>query len=263
MRRKITNMRRYTANALFPYDNDEDGVSKESKLWSVLTKVLIPLGAGFAALLAVLIQKVPLWVTVVVVAYLVVTALVVVALPAFQLYKKLRDMKMNRDVARHYLPLISRFVVTLKPNLDESRGDSVYYLWKSAISLEDGLEQRQKQIRPDHDHLRSLKLWLDSIDARLNSKHKRDFDILCEELADVVLQYNGLCQKAHREIEAALVNKKPEEHKLRPLKQDWANARDKHNQTVKAWTDLAKNINHDSHRRICFDTCELLKTIES
>lgn len=256
-------MRRYTANAMSPFGNDEDDVSRESKLWSVLTKVLIPLGAGFAALLVLLIQKVPFWVTVVVVAYLVVTALVVVALPVFHLYQKLRDMKMNCDVARHYLPLISRFVVTLKPNLDESRGDNVYYLWKSAISLEEGLDLKQKQIRPDNDHLRTLKLWLDSIDVRLNRKHKRDFDILCDELAYVVLQYNGLCQKAHREIETAVVYKKPEDYKLRTLKQDWANARDKHNQTVKAWTDLAKNINHDSHRRICFDTCELLKTIES
>jgi len=58
-----------------------------------------------------------------------------------------------------------------------------------------------------------------------------------------------------------VLNSKPEEQRLRNLKHEWNNARDKHNQTVKSWEDLAKNINHDAGQRICFDHCGFLKTI--
>lgn len=251
-------MRRYTTVTQFPVDTSgQIGATREPEQKSLVTTVLIPLGSVLVAGLGLLVQTVPWWVTAVVVFYIVVIALVGLIPASIRLYRKLRGLMIYRSVARRYRPLVRRFVTTLIPNLEESRADTVFNTWKNAVSLDQG----QLHIRPDYAHLRTLQSWLASIEVRLIGNRKRDFELLCDELAEVVLQYSRLCEQAHREIEAVVVNSKPEEHGLRNLKQEWNNARDKHNQTVKAWEDLAKNINHDARQRICFDHCGFLKTI--
>lgn len=251
-------MQRYTVATKFSDDaSGPIGASREPEKKSLLTTVMIPLGSVLVAGLGLLVQTVPWWVTAVVVFYIVVIALVGLVPASIRFYDKLRCLLSYRAVARRYRPPMRRFVTTLMPNLDASRPDTVFNAWKNAVSLDQG----QMQIRPDYAHLRTLQSWLASIEVRLINDNKRDFELLCEELADVVLQYSKLCEQAHREIEAAVVNSKPEEHRLRNLKQEWSNARDKHNQTVNAWEVLAKNINHDARQRICFDHFGFLKTI--
>lgn len=251
-------MRRYTTVTQLPVDTTGLlGTSPEPETKSLLTTVLIPLGSVLVAGLGLLVQNVPWWVTAVVVFYIVVVALVGLIPASIRLFKKSRGFMLNRAVARRYRPLVRRYVTTLMPNLEESRSDTVFNVWKNAVSLDQG----QVHIRPDYAHLRTLQSWLASIEARLILKHKKDFDLFCEEVAEVVLQYNRLCEQAHRELETVLINGKPDEQRLRGLKQEWNNARDKHNQTLKAWEDLAKNLNHDAGKRVCFDHCGFLKTI--
>lgn len=251
-------MRRYTAVTQLPVDgHGVVGVSREPEKKSLLTTVLIPLGSVLVAGLGLLVQTVPWWVTAIIVFYIVVVALVGLIPASIWFYRKLRGMMVYRTVVRRYRPLVRRYVTTLMPNLEESRSDTVFNTWKSAVSLDQG----PTHVRPDYSHLRTLQSWLASIDVRLISNNKRDFELLCDELAEVVLQYSRLCEQAHREIETLVITSKPEESRLRNLKQEWNNARDKHNQTVKAWEDLAKNINHDAGQRVCFDHCGFLKTI--
>lgn len=251
-------MRRYTTVTQFPVDTfSQDRGSEEPGQKSLLTTVLIPLGSVLVAGLGLLVQNVPWWVTAIVVFYIVVVALAGFIPASIRLYRKVRGLMANRAIARRYRPLVRRYLTTLMANLEESRSDTVFNVWKNAVSLDQG----QVNIRPDYAHLRTLRSWLASIDVRLTGNRKRDFELLCDELAEVVLQYSKLCEQAHREIEAVVVNSKPEEHRLRNLKQEWNNARDKHNQTVKAWEDLAKNINHDAGQRVCFDHCGFIKTI--
>lgn len=72
----------------------------------------------------------------------------------------------------------------------------------------------------------------------------------------MVLQLNRLCEQAQREIETMITNNQPAEQmeqNLRNLKQDWNKAISKHNQTIKAWEDLAKNINREGAAKINFD----------
>ncbi len=77
----------------------------------------------------------------------------------------------------------------------------------------------------------------------------------------MIHQYILLCEQAHQEVETLTSSGKLAEQNLRNLKQEWNNARDKHNHTIKTWEDLAKKINHDTDNKICFDNYSLLKTI--
>lgn len=224
---------------------------------SLITTVLIPLGSVLVAVLGLLVQNVPWWVTAVVIFYVVVVALVGLIPASFRVYRALRTRLQRRAVTRRYFLSVRRFLTVLSPSLEESRVDTVFNVWKGAVSL----DQARGQVRPDYAHLRTLQSWLRSIDIRLDNSGKRSFEEICDELGDVVLQFNRLCEQAHREIETLTINGQLAEHSLRTLKQDWSNARDKHNQTAKAWEDLAKNINHDAGERVCYDHCDLLKTI--
>lgn len=235
--------------------HDESVSRSETK--SLLTTVFIPFGSVLVAGLGLLVQTVPWWITAIVVFYIVVIAIVGLIPASIRVYRMLRAKLQHRSVARRYVSLVRRFLTTLSPTLEESRADTVFNVWKSAVSFDQG----RGQVRPDYAHLRTLQSWLRSIDARLGDSGKSSFDELCDELSEVVLQYSRLCEQAHREIETLTINGKLEEHQLRYLKQDWNNARDKHNHTVKVWEDLAKNINNDAGERVCFDHCGFLKTI--
>jgi hypothetical protein len=251
-------MRRYAKVTGFPFDTSSNAAgTTQSEAKPLITTVLIPLGSFLVAGLGLLVQTVPWWVTAIVVFYVVVIAFVVLIPASIRIYSLLQKWMQQRAVARRYISLIRRFLTTLVPNLEESRADTVFNVWKSAISLDQG----RGQVRPDYAHLRTLQSWLGSIDVRLANSGKSNFDQLCSELAEVVLQYNRLCEQAHREIEALVIGGKVEDHNIRHLKQEWNNARDKHNQTIKSWEDLAKNINHDAGERVCFDHCGFLKTI--
>lgn len=251
-------MRRHTKSMLLPVNiSGQSEYASKSEAKPFLTTMLIPLGSFLVAGLGLLAQNVPWWVTAIVVFYVVVVALVGLVPALVRAYRTLQAWLQRRAVARRYVSLIRRFLTTLVPNLEESRADTVFNVWKSAISLDQG----RGQVRPDYAHLRTLQSWLGSIDVRLANSGKSDFDLLCSELAEVVLQYNRLCEQAHREIEALVIGGKVEDHSIRYLKQEWNNARDKHNQTIKTWEDIAKNINHDAGESVCFDHCGFLKTI--
>lgn len=251
-------MRRQTKSMQLPVDfsGQSEHVSK-SEGKSLVTTVMIPLGSVLVAVLGLLVQNVPWWVTAIVVFYVVVVALVGLIPASIRAYRALRTRLQRREVARRYFQPVRRFLTVLSPSLEESRADTVFNVWKNAVSL----DQVRGQVRPDYAHLWTLQSWLRSIDGRLDNDAKRSFEELCDEIGEVVLQFNRLCEQAHREIETLTINGQLAEHNLRSLKQDWNNARDKHNQTVKMWEDLAKNINHDAGERVCFDHCDLLKTI--
>lgn len=251
-------MRRSKRAAQFPFiASGQAGVSPVPEKKPFLTTVLIPIGAVLVAALGLLVQTVPWWVTAIIVSYVFVAALVGLVPVTIRVYRYLQGLMTYRAVVRRNLPLVHRFVTTLIPNLEESRTDTVFNVWKSASSLDQG----RGLVRPDYLQLRTLQSWLGSIDNYLEANCKNSFDHLCDDLAEVVLQYSRFCEQAHREIETLILNSKPEEHNIRNIKKDWNNARDKHNQTIKAWEDLAKNINHEAGEKICFDSCGFLKTI--
>ena len=235
----------------------QTGSSYEPERKSITTTVLIPLGSVLVAGLGLLVQAVPWWVTAVVVIYVLVVALVGLVPISIRFYRAFRGVVTDRKIVRRYLPLTRRFVTTLSQNLEDSRADTVFQVWRSATSLDQG----RGLVRPDQIHQTTLRGWLSSIDVRLGDDGKRNFEQLCNELGEVVSQYNRLCEQAHREIETLAINGKLEEHKLRSLKQEWNNARDKHNQTIKVWEDIAKNINRDTMESVCIDYYGMLKTI--
>ncbi len=224
---------------------------------SLSTTVLMPLGSLLVAGLGLLVQNVPWWVTAIVISYILIVALVVLIPAVIRVFQALRRVLTNRAIARQYCPRVIRFTTTLIPALDESRSDYIFDVWRHAASL------NPQHVHPDYLHIRTLRSWLASIEARLKRNDVKAFEGLCKELAELVLQFGRVCEHAQQEIEAHVMRKKDlEDYKVRGIRQEWGNARDKHNQLLKAWEDLAKNINHDAGSQICFEHYGFLKTIE-
>lgn len=224
---------------------------------SLLTTALIPLGSFLVAGLGLLVQTVPWWVTATIIFYVLVVALVALIPATIRIYGIARRVTRHHAIARRYLPMTRRFLTTMTPNLEDSRVGTVYQVWTTATSLDQG----RGLVKPDQTHLSTLQRWFRSIDERLKSTSNKEFDQIADELAFAVLQYSRVCEQAHREIEALFTSGSRDEPSLRNLKREWTNARDKHNQTIKAWEDIAKNINHDAGKRICLDHYDLLKIV--
>jgi hypothetical protein len=112
------------------------------------------------------------------------------------------------------------------------------------------------------DHLNALYYWLSSIADRLSNLNCNKTGKIAKEIGEFVNQYSRFCQEAHQQLDSLCVNGNLEPNKLRQIKQDWNHVRDKHNQTIKTWEDIAKNLNSAAGEQICFDSFESLKTIE-
>lgn len=251
-------MRRYTTvNRSLADLSGQIGPPPESERKSLTTTVLIPLGSVLVAGLGLLVQAVPWWVTTIVVTYVLVIALVGLVPASIRVYRTFRGVIVHRTIAQRYLPLMRRFITTLSPNLEDSRVETVFQVWRSATSLDQG----RGLVRPDQTHQTTLQWWLSSIDERLENIGRKDFGQIADELAKAVFQYSRLCEQARREIETMLVSGVRDEPYLRHIKHEWNNARDKHNQIIKAWEDIAKNINHEVGETICLDHYDFLKTI--
>ncbi len=141
----------------------KDAASK-AKEKSYSTTVLIPFGSLLLAGLGLFGQTAtPWWITTLVVFYVIVIALVELIPASIHTYRWLRRWAHRRTIARNYLLSMRGFLTTLVPNLEESRVDTVFNTWKNAQSL----DQVPSQVRPDYVHFRTLRSWLNSIDARL------------------------------------------------------------------------------------------------
>ena len=241
-----------------PVDTPEDlEYASRPEAKSLLTTVLIPLGSFLVAGLGLLVQTVPWWVTATIIFYVLVVALVALIPATIRIYRMVRRVTRHHAIARRYLPMTRRFLTTLTPNLEDSRVGTVYQVWRSAASLDQG----RGLVRPDQVHLITLQRWFHSIDQRLKNAGNKQFDRIADELAFALLQYTRVCEQAHREIEALFTSGVRDEPYLRNIKHEWSNARDKHNQTIKAWEDIAKNINHETGERVCLDHYDLLKIV--
>lgn len=224
---------------------------------SVLTNILIPFGSLLVASVGLLVQNVPLWITATVVFFVIVIALFAVVPALIRLFGILQQWARSRVVRRRYRPVLDRFLSTLMPQLSDSRAETVFMLWRNFTTLDKG----RRLIQPDQTHLATLQWWLQSIEDRLARYGHRDFERLAEELARAVLQYNRVCEEAHREIQGLLGAGVTDEPTVHNLKQEWNSVRDRHNQTIKTWEDIAKNINHDAGKAVCLDHYSLLKTL--
>ena len=129
---------------------------------SLLTTVLIPLGSFLVAGLGLLVQTVPWWVTATIIFYVLVVALVALIPATIRIYRMVRRVTRHHAIARRYLPMTRRFLTTLTPNLEDSRVGTVYQVWRSATSLDQG----RGLVRPDQTHLSTLQSWFRSIDER-------------------------------------------------------------------------------------------------
>lgn len=223
-----------------------------------LTTVFIPLGSALVAALGLLVQNVPWWVTAIVISYIAVVILLS-AVPATVRFSRLiKKGSKRRALARGYVPEIRRFLPTLLPLLEDSRLETVPYIWRSATNLDEG----RRIVQMDFAHLSTLREWFSWIDVRLTRRiSTTEFESVCDELSQAVFHYTSYCEHSHRQLEDLFRLGSKNEVELRRIRQEWVNARDKHNQTIKAWENIAKNINRDAGEILCSDNFGLLKTI--
>lgn len=225
---------------------------------SMFRTVWIPLGSLLVAALGLLARDAPPWITATIVGYIVLVA-VAVLIPFFRrIGQWLRQKTLGRSLAAKFYPQLGQTVTVLLPQLEESRVETICQVWWSISSW----DEAKQIVRVDHAHLRTLQVWLDSIARRLETQSKAAFVELADELGDLILQYQWFCEEAYRQLDALASSGSLQPQKLRSLKQEWNQVRDKHNQTIKSWEDTAKNINAMAHERICLDHYSSLKTLE-
>lgn len=239
-----------------PIGNGLESKSQPEKT-SFLTTVLIPIGSALVAALGLLVQNVPGWVTAIVIAYIAVVILLLAVPAVARVFRFIKRRSIRRTLARRYISAVRRFLPILLPHLEDSRSETVLYVWRNASNWDEG----RRIIRFDYAHVGTLKEWFSWIETRLAFASENHFELICDELAQAIFQYTVLCEQAHHELEDLFRAGVKNESALRTLRQEWANARDKHNQTVKTWEDIAKNINHDAGENVCSDHFNLLKII--
>lgn len=249
------------------FDRLHDPVSSEpSKTHKeTLTKtVLIPLGAPFIAAIGLFGKDAPSWYPWAIAAYAGVVAVSVLAPFASIWYLQVGRYFRERSLAGDYISRFKELVTVLRPALEESRCETVFYVWKSFGQSAEGLKlnSTQHSVFVETNHLRTLSSWLDSIASRLMRAKRYQVRALAAELGHFVSQYSRFCAEAHRQLDGACTHGGLEPHALRRLKQEWNQARDRHNLTIKCWEDMAKNLNAGLGDKVCFDNFESLKTME-
>lgn len=248
----MTTKRHYVSNIV---DTNELATTPEKSRF--LTTVLIPLGSVLLAGLSLLAKSVPWWVTTIVVLYIAVITIALVIPAVIRIYGLVNYKITQRAIMRRYVPVIRQFLVTLLPSLEDSRSETISYVWRTASSLDNG----RRIVQMNYLYRETLQNWFASIEERLNSVTKRNFELVSSELATAISHYNRFCELAHRELEALLAAENSDKAAVSRLKQEWNNARDKHNHILKSWEDIAKNINRDAGKNICVDHFNFLKTL--
>lgn len=180
------------------------------------------------------------------------------------IFRWIQKFSHDRSISNRFFPQFRDFITVLRPNLDESRCGTIYSTWKSVGQSPEGMNFNSPQhvIFPEVNHLRTLNLWLRSIASRLAVYDRTQFQEIARELGDFVSQYSRFCEEAHRQLDMLCVHGNLEATKLRQIKQEWNQVRDKHNLTIKTWEDAAKNLNAAIGEGICFDHFQSLMTIE-
>lgn len=232
---------------------------------SLIKTVLIPLGSPFVAALGLFGKDMPVWAPWAIAAYVGIVFVWLAVIPFGKfIYRWIRTFAHERSISNRFLPKFREFIVVLQPNLEESRHGTVFSSWKSVGQSPEGINFNSPQhvISPEVNHLVTLNLWLASIASRIANHDHTLFQEIAGELGNFISQYSRFCEEAHRQLDMLCVHGNLEANKLRQIKQEWNQVRDKHNLTIKTWEDTAKNLNAAIGERICFDHFQSLKTIE-
>jgi len=232
---------------------------------SMIKTVVIPLGSLFVAALGLFGKDMPVWAPWAIAVYIGIVIVWLAVIPfGWFIYRWIRTFAHDRSISNRFFPQFRNFVTVLLPHLEESRHGTVFSSWKSIGQSPEGrnFNSPQHVIYPEVDHLRTLRLWLNSIAGRLAIDNHARFREIANELGEFVSQYSRFCEEAHRQLDMLCVHGNLEATKLRGIKQEWNQVRDKHNLTIKTWEDAAKTLNAALGERICFDHFQSLKTIE-
>lgn len=238
--------------AIRPSDPDSQGIKD-----SLVRTVFIPLGSLFVAALGLISRDISAWVRAAIIIYIAIICLVVLIAPIRNATAWLKRKCSARRIAKSYYPKLLSIVNTLLPLLEESRAETVTHMLTIARSWA-GAGDR---IHFDPLHIKILYTWLTSVKKRLEFNRQREFIDILSDLSNLILYYNYFCDDAQRQLDGLIVAGVLQDNMLRQLKQEWSQFRDRHNQTVKAWEDIAKNINAAAGERVCCEYYSPVKTI--
>lgn len=232
---------------------------------SLIKTIVIPLGSPFVAALGLFGKDMPVWAPWAIAAYVGIVFVWLAVLPFGRfIYRWIQKFARDRSISNRFIPKFRDFITVLLPDLEESRHGTVFYSWKSVGQSPEGMNFNSPQhvIFPEVNHLGTLNLLLTSIASRIATNDHAQFQEIARELGYFVSQYSKFCEDAQRQLDMLCVHGNLEAAKLRRIKQEWNQVREKHNLTIKAWEDTAKNLNAAIGERICFDRFQSLKTIE-
>lgn len=232
----------------------EDRVVEEKS--SFLKNILIPIGSALAAALGLLAQNIPGWIATTIGIYLFALVLVI----AIPMLKKagiwLRERRIISAASKRYLPQIRDAMEGFKPQLEQSRTDTVFYVLNTAAAWDEARER----VRPASSHLNTLSAWGFNLQGAVMKASK--LEVAAKEAADWVFQYARLGEDAYHQLAPLLSENKLDDRKARQLKQDWNHVRDTHNRKLEEWLTLCRRINSDLGRDLCPTYCPTLKPLE-
>ena len=161
----MTTKRHYVSNIV---DTNELATTPEKSRF--LTTVLIPLGSVLLAGLSLLAKSVPWWVTTIVVLYIAVITIALVIPAVIRIYGLVNYKITQRAIMRRYVPVIRQFLVTLLPSLEDSRSETISYVWRTASSLDNG----RRIVQMNYLYRETLQNWFASPGAPSLSMARRD-----------------------------------------------------------------------------------------
>jgi hypothetical protein len=225
---------------------------------SFLRNILIPIGSALVLALSFLAQGIPFWAATVIVTYLGVVVLWIILPGLFKGLSVLRERSIKRKMAETYFPYLINIIESFEPQLESTRTETVFYVWKSAASWEGS----QAIVRPDHAHLDTLAGWLHHLLDAARHVETKQLDLVAKQLASWVSSYARFMEDACRELESLLAARKLDENKTRELKQGWNHVRDAHNRMLSDWLNLCKEINAVYGHEVCRTYYPMLKPLE-
>jgi hypothetical protein len=237
---------------MFPDKKTEEGKS------SFLKNVLIPIGSALGAALGLLAQNIPAWIAAAIGIYLVSLVLFITIPMLKRVGIWLLERRVMSVASRRYIPQIKHTMEGFKPQLDQSRTDTVFYVLNTVASW----NEARGWVKPATSHLDTLATWGAYLRGVVGKSRNTNLESAAKETSDWIFQYARLCEDAYHQLAPLLTENKLDDKKVRQLKQDWNHVRDAHNRKVEEWLSLCRQINSDLGRDLCPTYCPTLKPLE-
>lgn len=224
----------------------------------LLTKFLIPFGALLVAAIALWpnYDKLPGWLILILVSYLLVVAGVSLAYPTKKALTRFFEKRKRKQLAQRYYALLEDRMKAFAELAADNRADGFVYLLQQINNWE---ELREKRI--SLTGLAFMRQWMESLQKRLAFHRVDEFSLLAWDFSVILMEYQMFCEQAQQHLQSAIEWSVPDPRR-KDFKSKWNIAREDFVHLIKDWQQAAKKINELAGVRVCIDYYTPLRLLE-